>query len=216
MSVAEEIRGLTLCVCDSTLEPFIEYMNTNDITPCSWLEIPDNCRLDNVGNKMITVCKNNSIAPLVVASFDIECTSGDGSFPNPDKATDSIIMIASIFKRFTEDKPYLKHVVILGNVAPSTDDTVYEIVDNEKDLINKWIQVISKNKPDIITGYNTVSFDMKYIWERMLFLNKSDKNNTLIKHSLVRHPTECSNYESKKLDQALLAIMISIISIYLV
>ena len=200
MSVAEEFRGLTLCVCDSTLEPFVEYMNSNDITPCSWLELPDNCRLDNVSNKMITVCKNNSIAPLVVASFDIECTSGDGSFPNPDKATDSIIMIASIFKHFTEDKPYLKHVVILGNVAPSTDDTVYEIVDNEKDLINKWIQVISKNKPDIITGYNTVSFDMKYIWERMLFLNKNDKSNKLIKHSLVRHPTECCKYESKKLE----------------
>ncbi len=41
----------------------------------------------------------------------------------------------------------------------------------EKELLNKWKDVMNDLNSDIITGYNIFSFDMPYIWDRAKELN---------------------------------------------
>lgn len=196
-------------VCDCNLEPFLEFLNSKNITPCSWIEIPDNSFASNgifsINTGDLRVVERHDMSPIVICSFDIECTSGDGSFPDPSRPSDSIIMIASVFQRFGESEPYMKHVVVLGDIHISDgDSTNYDIVDTEIELIKSWVNIVSSNKPDIITGYNTVSFDMKYIWQRMLHLNPKDKKCTAIKCALKRFDTIDSVYENKSLQSSAL------------
>jgi DNA polymerase I len=44
-------------------------------------------------------------------------------------------------------------------------------VDNEVDLINKTFELIKDTDPDIITGYNTLGFDLDYLYHRCIVLN---------------------------------------------
>lgn len=51
------------------------------------------------------------------------------------------------------------------------DKTTYIIVDNEKDMLLKFIQLIKQYNPTFITGFNNYGFDDRRIWERMKFNN---------------------------------------------
>jgi DNA polymerase delta subunit 1 len=42
---------------------------------------------------------------------------------------------------------------------------------NEKELIIKFVKIINKLNPDVITGYNIFGFDYQYIYKRALELN---------------------------------------------
>ena len=199
--------------CDCSMEPFIELFNSKNINLCSWITVPvnksSNSFTRNISHKDINPANLSSISPIIICSFDIECTSGDGSFPLPDRESDKIIMIATVFQRYGEDKPYLKHVCILGEDFENTDDTVYLPHMNESELILNWCKLINLHKPDIITGYNTLSFDMNYIWKRYKFMNKHDNYCSSIQETLVRFDKSYNfktkaSFESKKLESSAL------------
>lgn len=82
---------------ESNIDPFLRYTHERDIKPCGWVSIVDyeeeenqdyftrcdyNIHTDHQNVDPIVV---NSIAPLLIASFDIECTSSHGDFPVPIK-----------------------------------------------------------------------------------------------------------------------------------
>lgn len=79
---------------ESNIEPFIRFIHIAGIEPCGWIKIPkdhydfNDKTLRSTSNiDVITHWKNVEkytsckLAPLVVASFDIECTSSHGDFP---------------------------------------------------------------------------------------------------------------------------------------
>jgi len=77
---------------ESNIDPFLRFIHMKMIKPCGWIkvsnyEIKDNVP-DTICNYNICVDWNdiesvdiNKIAPMIVASFDIECTSSHGDFP---------------------------------------------------------------------------------------------------------------------------------------
>ena len=77
---------------ESNIDPFLRFIHMKMIKPCGWIkvsnyEIKDNIP-DTICNYNICVDWNdiesvdiNKIAPMIVASFDIECTSSHGDFP---------------------------------------------------------------------------------------------------------------------------------------
>jgi len=287
---------------ENNIDPFLKYLHIQDIKPCSWVRVEkykinddiSRCDYNIVSNyKNIIPIEKNKIAPILVTSFDIECTSSHGDFPVAkktyskvaqdlalvakagydcdkdfiinwiqniylddiliDEVTDLKINRVYAKRKITNEyiqnipkllKPVIANIVsILDKIASSvndddndeadTDMTVAEInaeemkiskiLDNiliplegdkiiqigttvhlygsdnivyknivsldscddiegcdviscktEKELLNKWKDVMNNLNSDIITGYNIFGFDMPYIWDRAKEINIID------------------------------------------
>jgi DNA polymerase delta subunit 1 len=77
---------------ESNIDPFLRFIHMKEIKPCGWIQVSNYDYQDNIPdtkcNYNLTADWNdiqamdiNKIAPLIVASFDIECTSSHGDFP---------------------------------------------------------------------------------------------------------------------------------------
>ena len=287
---------------ENNIDPFLKYLHIQDIKPCSWVRVEkykinddiSRCDYNIVSNyKNIIPIEKNKIAPILVTSFDIECTSSHGDFPvakkTYSKVAQDLALVAKAGYDCDEDfiinwiqniylddivideaidlkinrvyakrkitneyiqnipkllKPVIADIVsILDKIASSvndddndeadTDMTVAEInaeemkiskiLDNiliplegdkiiqigttvhlygsdnivyknivsldscddiegcdviscktEKELLNKWKDVMNNLNSDIITGYNIFGFDMPYIWDRAKEINIID------------------------------------------
>ena len=78
---------------------------------------------------------------------------------------DKVTFIGSTFMRYGEPETYLNHCVVLGSCDP-VDGAVIESVDDENDLLMKWTELIQKENPDIIIGYNIFGFDYEFMFRR--------------------------------------------------
>jgi len=97
-------------------------------------------------------------APLKYLSLDIECSPSEG-LPDPKK--DQIVLISLSF-----DPAYngTKSVAI---VAKYTNVPGTISCSDEKEMLNKFKEIIAKYDPDILTGYNIEGFDLPFIFDRM-------------------------------------------------
>jgi DNA polymerase elongation subunit (family B) len=82
-------KGFTLY--ESNIDPFLRYIHEQNIKPCGWVSIKEyeinddndtrcDYNIQTSHENVITIDVNN-IAPLLIASFDIECSSSHGDFP---------------------------------------------------------------------------------------------------------------------------------------
>jgi DNA polymerase delta subunit 1 len=105
-----------------------------------------------------------------VSSFDIECTSKDGSFPQAQRKEDKIIQIGTTTRVYGEKNCFVRHIVTLKECdeIPDLEDekVIVESVATEKELIRTWAKHIQKIDPDVIIGYNIFGFDWKYVYDR--------------------------------------------------
>ncbi len=104
--------------------------------------------------------------PLLVASYDLEMYSASGLFPQASK--DPIIQIG-ISYRWSHKMldPVARIVLVLGEVAPSDEEGVEFIsCKTERELLQKFVEEIETENPDIMCGYNIFGFDDAYLEER--------------------------------------------------
>nr|QBK87527.1 MAG: DNA polymerase elongation subunit family B [Marseillevirus LCMAC201] len=112
--------------------------------------------------------------PLIV-SYDIECVSGDATgntFPNASRRTDQIICISATVAYFKDEVTEWKTYSLVNEADDKTcphileDGAEVRHFKNEKALLLGWSDFINEINPDVITGYNTLSFDDNYMSER--------------------------------------------------
>ncbi len=151
---------------------------------CKWTDL---IALDEIKNQNFSIM-----------SFDIECVSCDGSFPNPERESDRVIQIGVTMSRYGEDECYDKHIITLGSCDPLPGITV-ESYDTEKDVLLAFSKLVRKIDPDIITGYNINGFDFNYLNERAKLLNIVPKFS-----QLSRIKNEISEFVIKDLSSAAL------------
>lgn len=163
-------------IYESNIDPYLRFIHIRDLDSCGWIRID---RHDYQPNQELTTTNINikcdwkkvhkedkiGIAPFKIASFDIECTSGDGSFPMAQRMSDKIIQIGTSFTRYGCTEPYLKSIVTLGECAPIEGARVISCK-SERELLLKWQKHIQEEDPDILTGYNTFYFDERYMYDR--------------------------------------------------
>ena len=161
---------------ETNISPLLRFFHDKDIKPAGWLKVTaksykevkyhTTCQINIKCNwtDIIPVDKND-IAPMMIASFDIECTSDDGSFPNPFKDTDEIIQIGTTIHKYGSKECCYKRIDTLKfcNDIDETDVVCYR---RERDMVLGWAKFIKEIGPEIITGYNIWGFDMKYIYDR--------------------------------------------------
>ena len=110
------------------------------------------------------------VAPLVMASFDLECYSEDGGFPDPAKPGDPVIQIGVSVERFGEDGPCRRLVLCLGDTAP-VEGAEVRCFETEGGLIDGFVALmVDELDADILLGYNIFNFDFAYLAERAIRL----------------------------------------------
>jgi DNA polymerase elongation subunit (family B) len=78
---------------------------------------------------------------------------------------DKVTFIGSTFLRYGELHPYMNHCLVLGS-CDEVDGAVIEPVNDERTLLTKWSELMQKENPDIIIGYNIFGFDYEFMFRR--------------------------------------------------
>lgn len=96
----------------------------------------------------------------------------DSAFAKQGLCGDPIIQIGSVF---INGATVERHVFVLGSCDPINGVEVHSY-NQEKDLLMGWIDWLVEYRVDIFVGYNTSSFDERYVWERLEELGLSDSH----------------------------------------
>ena len=83
----------------------------------------------------------------------------------PQLEGDKVTFIGSTFLRYGETEPYLNHCLVVGS-CDDVDGAVIETTKTEKELLLNWTELIQKENPDIIIGYNIFGFDYEFLFRR--------------------------------------------------
>ncbi len=78
---------------------------------------------------------------------------------------DKVTFIGSTFMRYGEPEPYFNHCLVLGSCDDINGITV-QSTKTEKELLLEWTNLIQKENPDIIIGYNIFGFDYEFMFRR--------------------------------------------------
>jgi len=176
-SVWKEDR--TILQYESNLPPFLRLFHDRNLGPASPitsddLELHDEIPETADGMPMYAVdefysCDWASLKaadtsiPLLVASYDLEMYSASGLFPQATK--DPIIQIGLSY-RWSHKMldPVARIVLVLGDVAPSDEEGVEFIsCKTERELLQKFVEEIETENPDVMCGYNIFGFDDAYL-----------------------------------------------------
>lgn len=162
-------------IYESNIDPMLVFMHTQDISASSWVTIPRSklkshelscCQINmSVKSKYVKPLKNEqSIPGILTCSFDIECYSSSGEFPDPAKPDNVITQIGTSFQYFGEPDIH-RHIIVLGDCDPIPGVELV-VVHREQDILKEWVKLIKRVDPDQIIGYNIDDFDWKYMWVR--------------------------------------------------
>ena len=101
-----------------------------------------------------------------IMTIDIEVEVTDG-FPDYRKATNKITSIAV---HMSSNDTYYAFVLDEKNKLrlKSKDNVIIERFDNESDMYKRFFEVYLETEPTIITGWNIDTFDMPYLYNRIM------------------------------------------------
>ena len=124
----------------------------------------------NVGWKNLHPIDSDKIASPKIMGFDIEVNSTNPSaMPNSGKSGDKVFQISCVFYRFgdSQDK-YKKYLLTLGdpNQNKVGKDVIIEKFKIEAQLLEGFSELICRENPNLIAGYNILGFDIPYMIER--------------------------------------------------
>ena len=116
---------------------------------------------------------------------DIALTGGDGNINGnlknkrfvPYLEGDMVTFIGTTFMKSTEQESYLNHMIVLNSCddTPEVPNREIETYDTEAEVLLAWTNIINREDPDIIIGYNIFGFDWKFMLDRTDELNIKDE-----------------------------------------
>lgn len=162
--------------------PFpLRYMIDTSMVGCCWCECPGNTytvrskskhvsraqlEIDVVYDDMLAHAPEGDwqkIAPFRILSFDIECSSARGHFPEATR--DPVIQIANVITCQGASSSTIRNVMTLDTCTPIVGVDVRSHA-TEAELLSDWAAFLQASDPDIITGYNVQNFDIPYLLNR--------------------------------------------------
>jgi len=177
-SIPELTKPIKYKLYEANLPPMLRCFHIREISGCSWVEttkydlIEDDddkesrCDIEiHVDWRNLNPIKKDHNAPFKICSFDIECYSIDGEFPQAKRKGDCVIQIGATYTKIGQSVPYRQYIGCLNETA-AVENTIVESCETEKELVLKFLEEINNNDCDIITGYNTFFFDEKYLYDR--------------------------------------------------
>jgi DNA polymerase elongation subunit (family B) len=83
----------------------------------------------------------------------------------PPLEGDKVTFIGSTFMRYGEQEPYMNHCLVLGS-CDEVAGAIIQTAETERDLLLQWTELIQRENPDIIIGYNIFGFDYEFMFRR--------------------------------------------------
>lgn len=184
-------------VYETNKDILIQFIHDRKIEPCGWIELQNFKDLNEFSTlklhnstcdyHILTLTKyvfpaNNEykmkLAPFKICAYDIETISSDNGFPQARRKKDKIVSIASTFS-IVNKECYKRIIFILSNKKFELDENNEVIIcKSEKEIIEKWCELIIDEDPDIMTQWNGFGFDDNYIHERVMRISEViDYNN---------------------------------------
>jgi DNA polymerase elongation subunit (family B) len=85
----------------------------------------------------------------------------------PKLEGDKCTFIGSTFMKYGDQDPYFNHCIVLNTCSPMPiDNSVVESYTSEKEVLLAWQQLVQRENPDIIIGYNIFGFDYEFMFRR--------------------------------------------------
>ena len=173
---------------ESNIPPFLRFLHTRDISAVGWCKIQKKNlvpfsdymkpSLTDISYRVrwadIDGVEDSNIHRFTILSFDLECTSIDGGFPQATRRGDEIIQIGMTYSRCGETECYKKIILCLKETDKVKEGEVIWF-DKEEDMLLEFSKIVRETDPDIITGYNIYGFDLPYLNKRAELLGITTK-----------------------------------------
>ena len=179
-------KAIKLKLYEANLPPMLRCFHIRDISGCAWVgttnyELVDDedekvsrCDIEiNVDWRNLNPVTKDKNAPFRICSFDIECNSIDGEFPQARRPGDAVIQIGATYTYIGQSVPYRQYIGCLKQTSP-IENVIVESFEKEQELMLGFLEEINNNDCDIITGYNMFYFDEKYMYDRCKNILKID------------------------------------------
>ena len=108
-----------------------------------------------------------NVDDMVITSMDIETSTG-GGFPNIQTANEEILLIA------LTDRSSRKTTVFGTKSHTPTGKYEYKCFKDESTMLKQFVLYWQANYPDIVTGWNTDTFDFPYLINRIVRILDED------------------------------------------
>jgi DNA polymerase I len=147
------------------------FMADFDLKGMSWINVEGNFRKTNtvkcraLDAKTIKPIEKIKNAPLRYMALDIECLPKEERIPTPEK--DGIIVISLAFSPKFKGK---ESIVLFAK--PTRLNNIISCSD-EKEMLNKFKEILEDYDPDIICGHNINGFDLPFLIKRLEILRIS-------------------------------------------
>lgn len=156
--------------CMDEVDPITAFLSYYQFPFVGWFKVDEwkekNGYLHVHVKRLEALPKETVVTHPKIACIDIETVSNSGAgMPKPYKRCDRIEMISVVCKKYL-DNTLTKYMVYIGEGIQLDNVKCIGCV-NEVELIEEMANVIRKEDPNIITGYNIFGFDMGYILARM-------------------------------------------------
>ena len=156
-------------VYEGNIDPVLRFMHCSGIASTGWVD-PGLCEPDTESSceinlwapnwRLITPLNRDALAPLRIMSFDIECYSSTGAFPDPRNPHDVVFQIGMTTKEFgLGDETMMRRCLCLKK----TTGLDCESFETERELLRAFEKYLILTDPDIITGWNIFGFDLEYL-----------------------------------------------------
>ena len=173
-NVANYLRSAKCVVYDEGIRYDDKYLSWANIRLGSWVTVRCYSVSANIGKvdeefivHDFATLERDDIPDPSVLCFDIECKSHDANaFPDPYNITAEVYMICSIYR----NRDIVRKICYCLTTVSVDVSAEYQKFDTEFELIMKFLEDINSLDPDIITGYNVLSFDFSYIYRRICYM----------------------------------------------
>ena len=171
----QSVRRLPLY--ETQVDPLMRFFHDRGLRPSGWVSIPDrhleaapfaatNCHREYRAQwSAVHPHELADLPPLRMASFDIECASEDGSFPDAEREGDRVIQIGTTLQVYGDAEPYRRHLITLGDCEPIEGVDVVACATEEEVLLS-FKRLVCEEDVDAILGWNIFKFDFAFMVAR--------------------------------------------------
>ena len=85
----------------------------------------------------------------------------------PKLEGDKCTFIGSTFMNYGNKDPHFNHCIVLNTCSPMPiENSVVESYSTEREVLLAWQQLVQRENPDIVIGYNIFGFDYNFMFKR--------------------------------------------------
>ncbi len=166
VEVREGLRSMGVETYEADVLFKYRWMNDFDVGGMKWIRTEGGNGITTTSvsaQKMVQIKTFKAIekyedAPLRYLAFDIETVgSSDGVIPDPE--SDPVAMISLVFEP--------EYRGMKSTILSTRPGDGIEALGSEKEMLERFVEIINEHDSDVLTGFNIVGYDIPYILKRM-------------------------------------------------